>query len=196
MSNTETLPPYPMTEPEPSDGSVLGDLRALRERKAADAAPTLDVDVPGTEGRMLIRYGYPASGTAALRKAAQAERAAKSGDADVEANAAILVACCLSVLGRDSKGRIIDLLTDRVLGEHELPDPPLRLDERLAGALGITVPPEVERKGRFIARHLFSPRAAKTGAYDGDLSLIAQADIVYAWLSGAEIKVDEETAGE
>jgi len=186
----------PPTEVMPErDGSILGDLRALREEKAEAEAPTLDLDVPGYEGRLFVRYGYPPGGYERAVKAAETEFRSQERDRTLHGNADLLSACCVSVLGRDARHRTVDLLTDRPLAEGELPEPPLRFDARLAEALQIEVPESVSRPSRFIVRSLFSVRGLGQGA-EGDVALITTGNRVFAWLSGIRNEFDEALVGE
>lgn len=181
-----------------SDGSILGDLRQMRERKAQEAPPTFDLEVPGygVPSRVVIRYRYPKAGYKVAVKAGETEFGSKSPDAKIDGNSDLLIACCGSVIGRTADGTLIDLRTERPLGENEIPDPPMQLGKDVAEAFRIEVPDEVERKSRFIVRHLFSPRAERTGAYDGDVALIAAGNAVYRWLAGAAASLDDDFAGE
>jgi hypothetical protein len=185
---------YERAEPE-RDGSILGDLRALREEKAEEAAPTLDLDVPGYEGRLFVRYGYPRGGYERATKAAETEFRSREKDKTLHGNADLLAACCVAVLGRDAQGRTCDLLTDRLLGEEEIPEPPLRFDRQLADALAIDVPDSVERPSRFIVRSLFSVRGLGNNA-EGDVALISAGNRVFAWLAGVRQDFDEQLVGE
>lgn len=196
MSDIDEQQPSEQVQPA-GDGSILGELRAMRDRKGHENPPTVDFDVPGygTPSALVIRYQYPSGGYQAAVNAAQAEFT-NAPDARIEGNADLLMACCASVLGRNRDGKLVELATNRVLGPGEIPNPPLKLGRPVAEALGIAVPAEVKRPGRFIVRHLFSPRAALTGVYDGDVALIAQGNAVYAWLAGAKADLDDELSGE
>jgi hypothetical protein len=181
-------------EPE-RDGSILGELRALREEKAEAAAPTLDLDVPGYDGRLFVRYGYPPGGYEKAVRAAEVEFRSQERDRTLHGNADLLAACCVSVLGRDAQGRVVDLLSDRPLEANEVPEPPLRFDRSLAEALGIEIPDTVTKRSRFIVRSLFSVRGLGQGA-EGDVALISAGNRVFAWLAGVRQDFDEALVGE
>lgn len=182
-------------------GSILDDLRAIRQEKAEAAPPTLVLDVAGygEPSRLAVVYRYPAAGYDSALKAAQHERMRAEKDATLNGNADLLIVCCASLVGKRPDGKIVNLLTDEVLEPAEVVDPAYpasRFNATLAEKLGIEIGEDVERKARFVCRHVFSPGAQRNGRYEGDLGLIAHGNLVFAWLQGVNRERDEEQAGE
>lgn len=167
--------------------TLLDSLRARRDEIAKAEAPTLDLAIPGYDGRLVCRYRYPEQGYQAIIKAVNAAQNAKDPDAILTANAQALIACCDEMLGRDSDGGALQPI---VPGEN------VRYGRKLAGLFGIEVPEDVKGVGTFIVRHVFSPRAHRTGIYDGDVALIAQGGTVIGWLQDTSRSVSESFAGE
>lgn len=183
-------------EAEVEDGSILGHLNALRDRKAREAAPMKDFAVPGYGDGLIVRYRYPDGGYKRAIKAAQRENLSSDPDARLNGAGDLLIACCGSVLGKLPDGTVVDLRTDHPLGEGELPESPLRFDTALAEKFRITVPDGVSSVSRFVLRAIFSPRGLSQGEWDGDLALISQSNQVFMWLNKAQESLDEDLAGE
>lgn len=183
--------------PEQGGGSILDSIRTMRSERLADPSRLLDLIVPQYHGRIAILYRYPETGAEAAIKAVERERRGDTPNARIEGASDLLVACCASVVGRDPETKaLLDLKTGATLAENELPENVYRFDRRFAEAVNIEVPGEVKGVARHVCRQLFSPRGAATGVYDGDLSLYAHSNVVYSWLQGAEVEVDEELSGE
>jgi hypothetical protein len=198
---------HPETHPDPVDAptapaaetngnaqgvSVMDGIRAIRAQRIADDVRQLDLDVPHYDARLAIIYRYPEKGYERAMKAIEREQRGERLDGPCD----FLVECCAAVVGRDAEGGLIDPFTNGPLAEGQLPENPMRFDTRLAEALQIDVPPEVKQRARFIVRQVFSPRGAATGVYDGDLAIISQSNVVFAWLNGAELRIEEDAAGE
>lgn len=199
-----SVPPtgLPPVEAVPAaDTSILDDLRAERERKATAAPPTMALDVPGygEPSRLAVVYRYPAAGYESALKAAQVERAGADKDSSLNGSADLLIVCCASLVGKRPDGTLVNLDTDEVVKPEEVVEPTYpasRFNKTLADKLAIRVGEDVERKGRFICREVFSPGAQQHGRYEGDLALIAASNIVFAWLQGVNREREEEQAGE
>lgn len=176
--------------------SIIDGVRAMREAKLSDDVRQLDLDIPGYEGKLAVIYRYPESGYQRAVKALERGVEEKTPLARVEAAADLLALACAAVVGRNDEGALIDPVSNALLGERELPENLMRFDRKLAAAVGIDVAPDVKTVGRLVVRSLFSPRGAATGVYEGDLALISQSNVVFAWLNGAEIKADDEVLGE
>lgn len=176
-------------------GSLAERLVSMREEAASAHEATLDLDVPQYNERLLVRFHYPEVGYDPLVKAVERAQAAKVKDAALWANASVIQTACLSVLGRDENGVVVDLRTNRPVLEHEAPEEPLRFDRTLAALLRIDVPEDV-KPTRHIMRHVFSPRAHATGVFDGDLALMRTGGKLINWLSGEERDIVEEFSGE
>ena len=178
-------------------GSVLDQLRERRQKLAQESAESLTLDVPGYGGRLVARYRFPEAGYQPIVRAlarAQAPGRGQGSKADLDANCDLLVTCCETLLGRDEGGTLVDLEANASLDESN--PPALRFGPHLAQLFGIEVPEGLKSPARFVVRHVFSPRAAATGVYDGDIALMTQAGQVMAWLAGQETELGEEFVGE
>jgi hypothetical protein len=182
-SEGDRFPPLEQVQPEHA-GSILDTARAQREQIARSKFEPIVLDVP--DGVLGLRCEYPQTGYRTLNDAA--ERAAASGDRDavLNANADVILACCVEVVGRKDPGDTWESL---------LPGG-VSIGPRLADALGIAVSPEVKSPARFILRHVFSPRAATTGVYDGDLALLAAGDELVSQLRSGQRRTSEQFVGE
>jgi len=207
-SVAEAEPPSLDGEPEPAEEiaetrltgtSLLDQLRARRAALAAETSRTLDLDVPGYDGRLVARYHYPEAGyrpiVAAAQRAQQAiaRKGGAKGTEELDASCDVLLACCESVLGRNEAGALVDLESDR---EMPVDGPGLKFGPKLAGLLGIEVDGGVRSPNRYVLRNVFSPRAVTTGLYEGDLALMAQSGAVVTWLQAQDAEVSEEFVGE
>lgn len=180
-----------------SGGSLLDEVRAMRERKLTESARQIRLVIPGYEGRLAVIYRYPETGYERVVRAVEHETRGATPNARIEAACDLLVACCASVVGRNpDTDETLHLLTGEVIPDGELPEAPLRFDRNLADRLGIETPPEVKGVNRHVCRNVFSPRGMAQGIYDGDLSLISTSNVLFNWLNGAEVQVDEELLGE
>lgn len=202
MSAAEQETPLdgPSAAREEPQGSILGDLRAIRQAKASEAPPTYPLDIAGygTPSRLTVVYRYPTAGYSAALAGAELERLGKDKDARVNGNADILVVCCASLLGKRPDGTFVNLDTDEPVTLDEVTDPAFpaaRFNKTLAEKFGIEVG-DAERVARFVCREVFSPGAQQTGRHEGDMALIAHGNLVFNWLQGANRAADEETAGE
>lgn len=105
--------------------SHLAWLRTRHEALSADRH--LDVEVPGYEGRLVLRFG-PVPWSAIARTQTLASRDDREGRGLLAANMDVLIAACREVLFRDEDG---SLATIDPSGE------PRRIDPELATVLGI-----------------------------------------------------------
>ena len=185
----------PDAAPElPAAPSVLDGLRQRRAQLAQEGPKRLELDVPGYNGRLFVRYRYPEGGYQPVVAIYRRSQESKVRDADLLGNCDVLVMCCEAVLGRNAQGDVIDLETDQP--PDSLYSSNLRFGKKLAGLFGIPVPDEIKSPGRFVVRHIFSPRAQDTGVYDGDLTLMTQGGQVLSWLNGMESDLSSEFVGE
>jgi hypothetical protein len=187
----EALPDLDVPEVRPAGGSTLLDtLRQKREdiaQRAVDGKNVLDVDVPGYDGRLFVRYAWPEGGWSRIQKMQAAAEGSKDPLAVLYVHAGIVNACTQQVLGRDEDG-----------GE-ENPDPDdevLGFDRRLAALLRIEIPDEVRQVARYVVRQVFSPEQRRTGEYAGDIAVSAHAIRVAQWLETRQGQVNEEFVGE
>ena len=176
--------------------SILDGIRQMRAERIAEDVRQLDLDVPGYRHRLAVIYRYPDEGYERLAKAAEREQRERTPSARIEAASDVLVTACAAVVGRNADGKLIDPVSNMVIDEGALPEHRMRFDRSLADRLRIDVPPEVKGVGRYVVRAIFSPRGPATGVYDGDLALITQSNVVFNFLSGAEVAIDEELLGE
>jgi hypothetical protein len=179
--------------------SILDDVRAIREAKIVEQEPRLVANVPLYDDRLAVIYTYPADGAERAVAAVEREMQSKDFEGRLDGASKLLVIACAAVVGRDVHGKLVDLVTGELLGpddKPELPSAPMRFDRTLAERLAIDVPEDVKGVGRFVCRQVFSPKGLSQGVYEGDLALIATSNAVYAWLSGARAKADEDAAGE
>lgn len=185
--------PYPRPPSLPVDGgSILDRITARRDEIARSEPAVLDVEVPGYEGLLVVRFRYPEGGWKVISTAVERAADTRNPDGALTGNIDVLLACVHEVLGRDpATGDLVPLDRSAQPG-----DPPLRFTKELAALLKIAVPDEIKSKGRFIARHVFSPRAEATGIYDGDVALMTTGGRVISWLQGERDRVDEGLAGE
>ena len=119
----------------PAAGSVLGRLRARRDDLAADHR--LDLDIPGYDGDLVARYRPLTAGeqTRLAGKVERAERIAgnenQEGEAQLRTAMDTIIAACVEILARQD-GQLVPLAA--IIGSNV----PVRYDEQLAEALGIT----------------------------------------------------------
>lgn len=188
----------------PASGSILAGVQAARERARGERAPTIALVIPGYEGRLACVYRFPTGGYKVAVKAAERETNKLDEQAQINGNADLLIACCASIVGRDpngdgGNGSLVNLLTNEPIQEEDVLAPDydaLRFNKTLAKLLSIEVGDDLQHPGRYICREVFSPRKESTGIYEGDLSLIANGNVVFRWLQEGELRIDEETAGE
>lgn len=177
------------SETSEAPGSVAAFLRAKREQIVHDGPAELELDVPGYEGALVVTYRYPEGGSDPVVQAVNRAQNSKERGAIVSANADLLVACCYEVRGRLPAGDLEPL-------DPDPSDGPVRFSKRLARLLEIDVPDDVKAPARFVCRNVFSPQAAATGVYDGDVALMVQGGEVVQFLSKAEAEVSERFVGE
>ena len=154
--------------------SVLDRLRQQREGMLAQR--TMDYEVPGTGGRMVLRLGV----LPRQKLAAMTQRAAKatSPEGDLNLNADTLISACVEVLGRNSR--------EEPLRSVDPDGETVRIDAALAGLLGL---PDATRAREVLqAVFCFAPAP--------DLAIGVAAGQYMEWASAAEEDVDEEFSGE
>jgi hypothetical protein len=169
-------------------GSLLGSLHAKREELAKRGTREIRKLVPLWDGALSVVYRYPEGGTDPIIRAVERAQASGKPQAAFDANADVLIACCHTVEGRQGDEDWEPL--DNADGS------PVRFTRKLADLLQIDVPDNLKSPARFIVRNVFSPLAASTGVYEGDISLMTQAGQVISWLNGAEQQADEALRGE
>lgn len=195
---------YPHAVQEPSDGSILGNLRQRRAEAAQEADPYLVLDIPGYEppggqkSALAVVYRHPQGGYKAALKALEVEFQGKGPDKRLEGNADLLIACCACIVGQDEQGQLYDLRDDSPLSAEEALEHanPLRFNAELAEKLGIVLPAEKGKVGRFVVRQVFNREAQATGRYLRDLAIIGTGNAVFAWLGGANVQAEEVLEGE
>lgn len=193
MSVTDYSATEPETAPEaPQGGSALSVLQRKRAELAKRGTREKTCQVPLWEGVARVVYQYPEAGADPIIRAVERAQAAtaqdKRSEAAFNANADVLIACCHDVQFRDPDG-------DNDWASMVTPGP-IRFTKRLADAMGLDLPESLKSPARFIVRNLFSPKAADTGVYEGDISLMTQAGQVIQWLNAAEESADEALRGE
>lgn len=193
---TEPINPDELTEDAPAaaPGSVLDLIGQTRDEIEADDEP-LFVQLLAYQNRIALRFDYPEGGFAQIRRALgigqQTQRRRKVDDeAELNALADVMVACCSGVV--EVKDGVPEV-------EWPSIDPsgrPVRLNRVLAELIRLDVPREAKKPGRFILRHLYSPKAHKTGVFRGDPTLTADGMDVQAWLDAGGVRVAERLPGE
>jgi hypothetical protein len=155
-------------------GSVLEAVRARRQQLAA--RQTLEIDLPGMLGLMALRLG-PIPGPQ-LTRIVERQQSSKSPERNFNANADVLIAACVEVLGR---ARESDPWTSLPGASGR----PCRLDEDLCGHLGLE--PVTARE---LIRELFK------GAPSPEFAVGYAANEYVEWAAAASGEVDEELLGE
>jgi hypothetical protein len=158
----------------PSQASVVGALRAVRERHAAERQ--FDLEVPGWLGLLALRLG-PIPG-AQMARIGERATSSHSPERAFNANADMLIAACRAVLGR---ARRDDPWTPLLDDESE----PVRLDERLSLVLGLEA-----TRAREVVRELYSKANAP------DLAVGGSATEYVEWATSTNEDLDEVALGE
>lgn len=170
-------------------GSVLENLRRRREQLAAEEPRAKFLAVPGYQGALVIEYRWPDGGSDALIDAVARAQGSKAREAILNANADVLVRCCHQIHGQQPGG-------EREPLDPDPSRPPLKFGKRLAELLQIDLPDEIKSPARHVCRHVFSPRAAVTGIFDGDLALIQEGGRVGEWLTNVDEEASDTFVGE
>lgn len=187
------------TLPEAQPGSVLAQLNQIRNNAVAAGEPLFIRMFGANQGLIALRFDYPEEGFGRLRRALAGNQkpgqrrgpARQDDEAELNACANLLVACCTSVVE-----------VKEGLPESEWPslDPTGRdvpINKRLAELLEIDVPSDLKRGvSRHILRHLYSPQAKATGKFNGDPTLMADGAALQEWLDAGGVKADGELPGE
>lgn len=186
----EAATDFPDLAAEPAEsGSLLGSLQRKRAEIAQRGTREIRKLVPLWDGALSIVYRYPEGGSDPIVQALERARQRGKPSDVLDANCDALIACCYTVEGRRPDGEWEPLDADR-------PGDPLRFTQRLADLLEIDVPERLRSPARHILRHVFSPLAAATGVFDGDISLMTQGGQIVTWLSAGDQQADEELRGE
>jgi hypothetical protein len=155
---------------EPS--SVFDVLRAKRAEHSVDS--TFDVEVPGYQSLLVLRLGpIPGATLSALRARMEKSRAAER---DFNLNADYLIAACRDVLTRKTQ--------DEQLAPPD-EDEPMRLDVRLAEALGLTA-----TSAREVVRQLYG------AAPSPELAVQVAVGRYLEWAAAMDVEDDETFMGE
>lgn len=150
------------------DTSMFAGLRAKREKIGGDRH--IDLDVPGYDGALVIRYGVVSWDEG--RKMAEKFEQSKNPDKDLWAQVDFLIKGCQMVLMKDDDGNLQPLhkLTDA------FGDEPVRFDDRLASALGIDAT---------------SARQVVLGTFNNEWAMTAQHNQFGEWLASSRVEDDE-----
>jgi hypothetical protein len=155
------------------NGQAPAHLDWLRTRhEKITARRTLDKDVPGYQGRLVVRYVPPPWPAIAKAQALMAEPG-RNGEGLLYAQADVLVAACVEVLFRQEDGAMIPVDPS---GETR------RFDPELADL--------------FKLEEAKTARATIRGVFGNDLAMTAQAGEVITWAMESRVEADEELAGE
>lgn len=149
--------------------SHLAWLRTRHEALSADRH--LDVEVPGYDGRLVMRFG-PVPWATIARAQTLATREDRDGRGLLAANMDVLIAACRQVLFRDDAG---DLASVDPSGE------PRRVDPELAELLGIEA-----KSARDTLRWIF-PSEISIGVVAGE---------VVSWTQSMSTETADELMGE
>lgn len=183
------LPPAP--QPQES-GSLLSAFQRKRQEISKRGPREERKLVPQWDGALRIVYRYPEDGTdrviRAVERATESKAKEDRSRAHVfNANVDVLIACCYDIEFRDpDTGEWAPLDSERRT----------RFTQKLAEHMQLELPERLKSPARFIARHVFSPKAAVDGEFDGDVGLLDQAGEVLIWLRGADERIDEDLRGE
>lgn len=155
----------------PEEGSVLAEVRRRREQIASDK--TLDLLVPGYEGRIAVRYrGIPIE-----RWEETIKRTERSNNPMAGADA--LVETCETILVRNAEGTLVPIGEEA--GIEDAAEAPVCFDSRLGEILGFEA-----NTARKTVMALFSPDDSQL------LAPAAHLQAVSLWLQGSAEKIDED----
>jgi len=158
-----------------SDNPLLSMIREQRARKLG--RNTVDVEVPGYGGRLLLRLG-PIDGRQLASILERRERS-QNPERDFAVNADLLIAACREVLRRETRSGPLAVVVDDE-------DEPVRVDDRLARMLQL---PETTR-AREVLAYLFE------AANVPEMAVGIVAARYLEWAEGSDEDVDEELLGE
>lgn len=162
-----------MTEPNGKTNGAGSHLDWLRTRHAAITADRhLDMDVPGYEGRLVIRYG-PVPWAAITRMQSLLDRPDKDGRGMLAAQADMLIAACREVLVRADEDA--ELVSVDPSGEKR------RFDPKLAELFGLEAS---------------TARATIEWLFPNEIALAVQAGEVLDWTRSNAVDTDALVAGE
>lgn len=171
----------------PAGVSVIEHLHQVQARIADEERDPLTIEVPEWQGALAVIFRYPEQGATPIIRAGMRMQGLKPERA-LDAGLDVLVAAASEVVAKRPGDQ-----------DWQPLDPsgaPVKIGARLAVLLGWEVPSEVKAKARFVARLLWSPRAAATGRYEGDLAAVNAAGDVTEYLRGVQGEIEDELAGE
>lgn len=168
------------------DMSLRGFLRQKHQTIAETVTEPLTVRVKGWEGAFAIRYEYPQEGVAPILKAGMRVNDRNNPLGSFDAALDVILATYTEIVARRPE--------DEDWG-RPLEPKSLRFGHDLGEILDVDVE-SVKGPARLLVRHLFSPRAASTGVFDGDLVITEHASEVLDWLRKSKDVADSEFVGE
>lgn len=171
----------------PAGQSVLDYVRRRQMELAAEEREPLTVEIPEWKGSLAVMFRYPEQGaTPIIRAGMQIDprRPEKALGSALQ----VIQAAAWQIVGRrpeDAGWAPLDPTGD-----------PVGIGSRLATLLGWEIPADIKRKGAYVARLLWSPKAPQTGIYEGDIALVTAAGEVTEYLRGVDNQVQEILEGE
>lgn len=170
--DTQALPVLGNGNGHAPPSSVFEALRAKRAEHSAESI--FDVDVPGYQGLLVLRLGPIASAKLSALRARMEKSRAPERDANL--NADYLIAACRDVLVRQS--------VDEPLAPADV-DEPMRLDSRLAEALGLSA-----SSARDVVRQVYG------AAPSPELAISVAVGRYLEWAAAMNVEDDEAFMGE
>lgn len=171
----------------PAGQSVIEYVRQRQRELAVEEREPLTVEIPEWKGAIAVMFRYPEQGATPIIRAGMQIDVRKPEKA-LGSALSVIQAAAWQVVGKrpdDTDWASLDPSGD-----------PLSISQRLATLLGWEIPADVRRRGAFIARLLWSPKAPQTGHYEGDLALVTAAGEVTEYLRGIDNEVQEMLEGE
>lgn len=180
-----------MTDIEQTDAPAVGGsvLDAVRERRQkAEKRKHITLPVPGWDGGLCVRYRV--IDPAASQRAQRALNQLQAGESDELAAALqtlceVLAVACVEMFGRGDDDELVPIR--EALG-GDLAAIPVRYDQRLCDAVGIT--PEKQTEGA-VVKAVFSDN-------DGHLNVVAlttHAERIGDWMADTSRPVENEILG-
>lgn len=171
----------------PAGQSVIEYVRQRQSELAAEERKPLTIVIPEWKGAMAVMFRYPEQGATPIIRAGM-QMSGQKPEKALGAALGVIQGAAWQVVGKrpeDDDWKPLD-----PSGE------PVGISQRLAVLLGWEIPAEVRRKGAYVARLLWSPKAPLTGKYEGDLALVSAAGDVTEYLRGVEDEIQEGLEGE
>lgn len=194
MSLTSTEQPLtadeahaPIQTPVAPGQSVLDYLHQRQAELATEERPPLTLEVPEWAGALAVQFRYPEHGATQILAAAM-QIDPRKPEKTLPAACGVIRGACWDVVGKrpgDTDWRPLDPSGQRTT-----------ISMRLAEMLGWEIPGDVKRRGDFIVRLLWSPKAPRTGRYEGDLALAGAAGEVSEYLRGVQADIEDQLEGE